>query len=86
MQNVFRAAMDDGVAGVVPALAAHDDVGLRGQDIDDLAFAFIAPLRADQNRVRHCSQGIGNKPCGCKQFRKDATDGEKGLSHGCHAE
>ena len=53
MQNVFRAAMNDGVAGVVAALAADDDVRLRGQDVDDFAFPFIAPLRADQNCVRH---------------------------------
>ena len=53
VENVFRAAMDDGVAGVIPALAADDDVRLGGEDIDDLSFAFIAPLRADQNCVRH---------------------------------
>src|SRR5258708_7823268 len=53
VQNVFRPAMDDGVPGVVPALAADDDVRLRGENVDDLALAFIAPLRANQNGVRH---------------------------------
>ena len=53
MENVFFAAMNDGVAGVVAALTADDDVGVSGQDIDDFAFAFIAPLRADQYRVCH---------------------------------
>ena len=27
--------------------------GFAGQDIDDFAFAFIAPLRADQDRICH---------------------------------
>ena len=53
MQDVFFAALDDGVAGIIPALAAHDDVGICGQDIDDFALAFIAPLRTDQYRICH---------------------------------
>ena len=53
VQDVFRAADDDGVAGVVAALGADDDVGLLGEDVDDLAFAFVAPLGADQNGVCH---------------------------------
>ncbi len=35
---------DDGVAGVVAAGVAGDDVELLGEDVDDLAFAFVAPL------------------------------------------
>ncbi len=61
MEHVFRAAMDDGVAGIVTALAAHHDVRLRGQHVDDLALAFVAPLRADQNCVRHESGEMDNK-------------------------
>ena len=53
MQDVFFAAVNDGVAGVIAALAADHDVGVAGQDVDDFALAFIAPLRADQNRVCH---------------------------------
>ena len=53
MQNVFFTAVNDGVPGVVAALTADDDVGVPGKDVDDFAFAFIAPLRADQNRVCH---------------------------------
>ena len=41
------------VAGIVPALEAHDDVGLLGQPIDDLALPFVAPLGADHDHVRH---------------------------------
>ncbi len=53
VQDVFFAAVNDGVPGVVAALGADDDVGVLGQDVDDLAFAFIAPLGADENRVCH---------------------------------
>ena len=53
MQDVFRSAVNDGVAGVISALAANDDVRRAGEDVDDFAFAFVAPLRADQNCVRH---------------------------------
>src|SRR5205814_116349 len=40
---------DDGVAGVVAALGADDHVGLGGEVVDDLAFALVAPLAADQD-------------------------------------
>jgi hypothetical protein len=39
------------VAGVVPALEAHHDVGAAGKPVDDLALAFIAPLGADHGDV-----------------------------------
>ena len=41
------------MAGVVSALEADDDIGLLGQPVDDLAFAFVAPLRADNHHVGH---------------------------------
>ena len=53
VQDVFCAAVNDGVARVVAALAADDDVRLGGENVDDLPFALIAPLRANQNCVRH---------------------------------
>ena len=53
MQDVFLAADDDGVPGVVAALGAHDDVRLLGEHVDDFAFAFVAPLGADQDRIGH---------------------------------
>ena len=34
------------VAGVVPALVAGDHVGALGEEVDDLALALVAPLRA----------------------------------------
>ncbi len=50
---VGDAVDDERVAGVVPALEAHDDVRLDGQPVDDLALAFVAPLGADDDHVRH---------------------------------
>ena len=44
---------DEGMAGVMAALKAHDDVGGDRQPIDDLAFALVAPLGADHHHVRH---------------------------------
>src|SRR5947209_8699344 len=53
VQNVLRPAMDNSMPGVIPTLAAHNDVRLRSEDIDDFAFAFVPPLRADQDGVGH---------------------------------
>ena len=39
------------VAGVVSALIAGDDRKVRREQVDDLAFAFIAPLRAENREV-----------------------------------
>ena len=41
-----------GVAGVVAALVAGDEVERRGDEIDDLALAFVAPLAADDGEGR----------------------------------
>jgi hypothetical protein len=46
-------ADDDGVAGVVTALVAHDHVDRAGQQVDGLAFAFVAPLQPDDDAGRH---------------------------------
>jgi len=47
MQNVLHASMNDGMSSVVPSLAADNDVSFSGEDIDNLAFALVAPLRPD---------------------------------------
>jgi hypothetical protein len=46
VQNVFLPFDMNGVTRVVAALSAHNDIGLFSQNIDDFAFAFVAPLRA----------------------------------------
>jgi hypothetical protein len=53
MQNVFLSAMNNSMAGVVTALASDNDIGVGGKDVDDLSLPFIAPLRADQDRIGH---------------------------------
>ena len=42
---------DQRVAGIVAALEAHDHVRPAREPVDNLAFAFIAPLRADDRYV-----------------------------------
>ena len=44
---------DERVPGIMPALKADDDVCARREQIDDLAFALIAPLRADYGDIGH---------------------------------
>src|SRR5262249_58406188 len=50
----FATANDDGVAGVMAALIASDDVEMWREQVNDLAFAFISPLRADDCEVHVC--------------------------------
>ena len=52
-QLVGLVADDEGVAGIVAALEAHDHVGAAGEPVDDLALALVAPLRADDGDVAH---------------------------------
>src|SRR5947209_18693890 len=49
MQRVRLLADFDGVAGVVTALIARDHVEALGEEVNDLALAFVAPLRADDD-------------------------------------
>ena len=46
LQDEFLVADDYGMAGVVPALVARHEVETVGEQIDDLALAFISPLRS----------------------------------------
>src|SRR5437763_16418536 len=55
MENVGRAAVNDGVAGVVTALAADDDIGLARERVNDLAVSFVARFRSNHYRVGHVS-------------------------------
>ncbi len=53
VEDVFGAADDDGVTGIVAALTADDDLGFLSEKIDDLALAFIAPLGAYEDGISH---------------------------------
>ena len=47
-------ADNERVPGIVAALEAHDRIRAAGEPVDDLAFAFIAPLGADYGNIGHC--------------------------------
>ena len=49
VQYGFLAVDDQRVAGVVAALEAHDRTDFLGEQIDDLALAFIAPLGTEND-------------------------------------
>ena len=50
---VADAIDDKRMAGIMAALIPHDDICPLGQPVDNLAFAFVAPLRADHHNIRH---------------------------------
>src|ERR1700759_1846464 len=49
MQNIFFSTDVDSMAGVVATLSPNNNIGLFGEDIVNFAFAFVAPLGADEN-------------------------------------
>src|SRR4029078_5854840 len=53
VELVLLAAGDDRVPGVRAALVAADEVGVLRQQVDDLALAFVPPLRADNHGRGH---------------------------------
>src|SRR5207302_4038351 len=55
LQNEFLIADEDRVAGIVAPLIAHHDGKLFREKINDLSFAFIAPLSAQNYDISHGS-------------------------------
>ena len=53
VQDGFITVDDEGVAGVIATLKAHDDIGFIGKEIDNFSFTFITPLGADDCDVGH---------------------------------
>src|SRR5213076_2926138 len=49
VQHELPGAGVDRVACVRAALIAHDEIGALGEHVDDLPFALVAPLRADDH-------------------------------------
>src|SRR6185503_14415072 len=70
------AAGDDRVPGIRAALVAAHDIRLLGEQVDDLALAFVAPLRADHDgrghrrRVARPSVGESGKVTGDEAARR----------------
>lgn len=60
VEVVRDAVGDNGVAGVVTALGTAADLRLVGEDVGELALAFVAPLGAEDNGDRH-REKTGNK-------------------------
>ena len=71
MQFEGLAVAHDRVSGVVAALKAHDHVAALGEQVDDLALAFVAPLGADDHRCRSCHRvlGLSCRVRGCRTWR-----------------
>jgi hypothetical protein len=71
----FLLADSDGMPGVMSALISGNDIEMRSQNIDDLTFAFIAPLGADDHDVfhKHTSKGA-HAPAGCVRANIYAAD------------
>ena len=53
VQDRRLAVHHEGVAGVVAALEARDEIGARREPVDDLALSLVAPLGADCDDGRH---------------------------------
>ena len=53
IEHELALVVDDGVAGVVAALIAHDDVVLLAEQVDHAALALVAPVDA-YDRCQHC--------------------------------
>jgi hypothetical protein len=53
MQDVFFALDVNGVPGIVASLSSDDYISFLGQNVDDLTFAFIAPLGAHEYGIGH---------------------------------
>src|SRR5258708_5108223 len=53
LQNVLRLADENRVPGVMPTLVTRNDVEFVGEEIDNLALALVAPLRAQHDDVGH---------------------------------
>jgi hypothetical protein len=51
MRRVLFRANPNRVPGIGPATVSHHDIRLLGEEIDDLAFAFIPPLQAENTGV-----------------------------------
>jgi len=64
LQDKLTAADVDGVAGVVAALVSRHYVESLREQVNDLTFAFIAPLGAKHNEIAH-DRGKGTKLSHC---------------------
>ena len=71
MKHELALADSNGVAGIVTALIARNDIKVRRENVDNLAFAFVAPLGSDYDDVFHNIQKP-HTPANGKDFPKVA--------------
>ena len=93
-RNLYVSPLDDDrVPGVRAALVAADEVGVLGEQVDDLALALVAPLRADDDGRRHARSVPIRRPgaappayglpigsadaCGCARGRRGCMTGRR---------
>ena len=67
VQDGLLAGDHQGVAGVVPALEPHHRLGMVGEPVDDLAFALVAPLGADDYDI--ASHALSASHCAAQPRR-----------------
>ena len=51
MQDRFLTAYHQRMSGVMPTLKTHHALRVIGQPVDNFAFAFVTPLRADDHDI-----------------------------------
>ena len=59
---VSRAVDNQSVAGIMATLETDDDIGLFRQPVDNLTFAFVAPLGSDNHDIRHQISSLRQRP------------------------
>lgn len=57
VEVIGDAVGNDGVSSIVTALGAAADLGFVGEDVGELALAFVAPLGAEDNGDGHGAVG-----------------------------
>jgi len=59
-----RAILDNGMASIVTTLRSAAQLHAVAQHIDNLAFALVTPLRAQNYRRHRCRRSIARGACG----------------------
>src|SRR6185295_14385306 len=76
LQGKRLASDDDRVPRVVPALVAHDDVHLLGDEVGELALALVTPLGTDHDRCGHGAMVVNHDPRAGSQNDRDVSTPE----------
>jgi hypothetical protein len=58
MDNKFFSLQDDGVPSIIPPLEPYHEIGVLGQQINDLPFPFISPLSSDDHDIGHSKSAL----------------------------